>query len=52
MRALRAVAYVTNELPVRASWSDFVDAGVLRYLPNRGKRLGNFVLSEFRQLRH
>jgi hypothetical protein len=26
----------------------FVDAGVLRFLRNRGKRLGNFVLSEFR----
>jgi hypothetical protein len=26
----------------------FVDAGVLRYLRNRGKRLGNFVLSEVR----
>jgi hypothetical protein len=26
----------------------FVDAGLLRYLRNRGKRLGNFVLSELR----
>jgi hypothetical protein len=26
----------------------FVDAGALRYLRNRGKRLGNFVLSELR----
>jgi hypothetical protein len=26
----------------------FVDAGALRYLRNRGKRLGNFVLSEVR----
>jgi len=26
----------------------FVDAGVLRFLRNRGKRLGNFLLSEFR----
>jgi hypothetical protein len=26
----------------------FVDAGVLRILRNRGKRIGNFVLSEFR----
>jgi len=26
----------------------FVDAGMLRFLRNRGKRLGNFVLSEFR----
>jgi len=26
----------------------FVDAGVLRFLRNRGKRLGNFVLSEVR----
>lgn len=26
----------------------FVDAGVMRYLRNRGKRLGNFVLSEVR----
>jgi hypothetical protein len=28
----------------------FVDAGAVRYLRNRGKRLGNFVLSEFRNL--
>ena len=26
----------------------FVDAGPLRYLRNRGKRFGNFVLNEFR----
>jgi hypothetical protein len=26
----------------------FVDAGLLRYLRNRGKRFGNFLLSEFR----
>jgi hypothetical protein len=26
----------------------FVDAGVLRVLRNRGKRLGNFLLSEVR----
>jgi hypothetical protein len=26
----------------------FVDAGVLRYLRNRGKRVGNFILSELR----
>jgi hypothetical protein len=26
----------------------FVDAGVLRYLRNRGKRIGNFALSELR----
>jgi hypothetical protein len=26
----------------------FVDAGLLRYLRNRGKRVGNFVLTEFR----
>jgi hypothetical protein len=26
----------------------FVDAGVLRFLRNRGKRLGNFVVNEFR----
>lgn len=26
----------------------FVDAGIVRYLRNRGKRLGNFVLSELR----
>jgi hypothetical protein len=26
----------------------FVDAGVLRILRNRGKRLGNFILNEFR----
>ena len=29
----------------------FVDAGLLRYLRNRGKRFGNFVLSEIRNLR-
>jgi hypothetical protein len=28
----------------------FVDGGVLRFLRNRGKRLGNFVQSEFRNL--
>jgi len=28
----------------------FVDAGLLRYLRNRGKRVGNFVLSELRNL--
>jgi hypothetical protein len=28
----------------------FVDAGPLRYLRNRGKRIGNFVLNEFRQI--
>jgi hypothetical protein len=27
----------------------FVDAGLLRYLRNRGKRVGNFVLNEFRR---
>jgi hypothetical protein len=27
----------------------FVDAGALMYLRNRGKRLGNFVLNEFRR---
>ena len=27
----------------------FVDAGVLRYLRNRGKRLGNFALNEVRR---
>ncbi len=26
----------------------FVDAGLLRYMRNRGKRLGNFLVSEFR----
>jgi hypothetical protein len=26
----------------------FVDAGVLRFLRNRGKRLGNFIGSEIR----
>ena len=26
----------------------FVDAGALRFLRNRGKRLGNFLLSEVR----
>ena len=26
----------------------FVDAGLLRYLRNRGKRIGNFVLNEFK----
>ncbi len=30
----------------------FVDAGLLRYLRNRGKRFGNFVLNEFRSLRY
>jgi hypothetical protein len=29
----------------------FVDAGVLRFLRNRGKRFGNFVASEFRNRR-
>jgi len=29
----------------------FVDAGVLRYLRNRGKRLGNFILNEWRNAR-
>lgn len=28
----------------------FVDAGVLRFLRNRGKRLGNFILNEVRQV--
>jgi len=28
----------------------FVDAGVVRFLRNRGKRLGNFVLSEIRNV--
>lgn len=28
----------------------FVDAGALRFLRNRGKRIGNFVLSEFRHV--
>jgi hypothetical protein len=28
----------------------FVDAGALRFLRNRGKRFGNFVQSEFRNL--
>jgi len=28
----------------------FVDAGVLRYLRNRGKRLGNFTLNELRRI--
>jgi hypothetical protein len=28
----------------------FVDAGALRYLRNRGKRAGNFVLHEFRRI--
>jgi hypothetical protein len=28
----------------------FVDAGVLRFLRNRGKRVGNFVLNEMRQV--
>ena len=27
----------------------FVDAGLLRVLRNRGKRIGNFVLNEIRQ---
>lgn len=29
----------------------FVDAGALRFLRNRGKRLGNFLLNEYRNLR-
>ena len=28
----------------------FVDAGVLRFLRNRGKRVGNFVLNEARYI--
>jgi hypothetical protein len=28
----------------------FVDAGLLRYLRNRCKRIGNFVLNEVRQI--
>jgi hypothetical protein len=28
----------------------FVDAGLLRFLRNRGKRVGNFVLNEVRQI--
>jgi hypothetical protein len=28
----------------------FVDAGPVRFLRNRGKRLGNFVLSEIRNV--
>lgn len=28
----------------------FVDAGIVRYLRNRGKRFGNFVLSELRRI--
>ena len=28
----------------------FVDAGLLRFLRNRGKRVGNFVLNEVRHL--
>jgi hypothetical protein len=28
----------------------FVDAGLLRFLRNRGKRVGNFVLQEVRQI--
>jgi len=28
----------------------FVDAGLLRFLRNRGKRVGNFILNEFRNL--
>jgi hypothetical protein len=28
----------------------FVDAGPLRYLRNRGKRIGNFVLNEVRHI--
>ena len=27
----------------------FVDAGALRFLRNRGKRVGNFLLNEFRR---
>jgi hypothetical protein len=28
----------------------FVDAGLVRYLRNRGKRIGNFLLNEIRQV--
>jgi hypothetical protein len=28
----------------------FVDAGLLRYLRNRGKRVGNFLLNEVRYI--
>jgi hypothetical protein len=28
----------------------FVDAGIVRYVRNRGKRIGNFLLSEFRNI--
>ena len=41
---------VGNEVATRDSilLTYFVDAGVLRFLRNRGKRFGNFVLSEVR----
>ncbi len=41
---------IGNEVETRDSilLTYFVDAGLLRYLRNRGKRLGNFVVNEFR----
>ncbi len=41
---------IGNEVKTRDSilLTYFVDAGLLRYLRNRGKRFGNFVVNEFR----
>jgi hypothetical protein len=43
---------VGNEVETRDSilLTYFVDSGLLRFLRNRGKRVGNFVLNEVRQL--
>lgn len=43
---------VSNEVETRDSilLTYFVDAGLLRFLRNRGKRVGNFVLNEVRHL--
>jgi hypothetical protein len=43
---------VTNDVTTRDSilLTYFVDAGLLRFLRNRGKRVGNFVLNEVKHL--
>jgi hypothetical protein len=43
---------VGNEVASRDSilLTYFVDAGLLRFLRNRGKRVGNFVLNEVRHI--
>jgi hypothetical protein len=43
---------VGNEVQTRDSilLTYFVDAGLLRFLRNRGKRVGNFMLNEVRYL--